>query len=67
MNESLSQSRLVSKNSTISNGSRLSKRLLNDLDLGNNMNIDVNDVNLNNHMGYSHQYANNNLNNNYGQ
>lgn len=54
MNESHSQSRLIS------NGSRLSKRLLNDLDLGNNINIDVNDVNLNNHMGYSNQYAQNN-------
>lgn len=54
MSDSMSQNKLMSNsvysNGSSKNGSRLSRKLLNDLDVGNDLNMNLNDVNLNNHI-----------------
>merc|ERR1740130_503833 len=71
MNESISQNKLMSNstysNSSSKNGSRFSRKLLNDLDIGNDINMNVNDVHLNSHKNNNNFNMNNNRNNNYGK
>jgi len=54
-------------NSSSKNGSRFSRKLLNDLDIGNDINMNVNDVHLNSHKNNNNFNMNNNRNNNYGK